>query len=144
MQADVCPIVRLESLHTVFALAVLHQVDVTISIVSGTLEEEVHVFMKQPKGFIVPGREELVRRLKKSIYGLKQSPRCWNLLLDSELKEIGFTQSSYDPYIYYKKESGNMLIIGVHVDDILAENESTIQQVKAALASVFVIKFLAN
>jgi hypothetical protein len=103
--------------------------------------------MKQPKGFIVPGSEELICRLKKSIYGLKQSPRCWNLLLDSKLKEIGFTQLSHDPYIYYKKESGNMLIIGVYVhvdDDILAENESTIQQVKAALASAFDIKFLAN
>ena len=73
-----CPVVRLESLRTMLALAVqhdleLHQVDVTTAFLNGTLEEEV--FMKQPEGFIVPGSEKLVCRLKKSIYGLKQSPR---------------------------------------------------------------------
>ena len=99
--------------------------------------------MKQPEGFIVPGSEKLVCQLKKSIYGLKQSPHCWNLALDSKLKEIVFFQSSHDPCIYYKKEKGNMLIVGVYVDDIiLAGKQSTIQQVKAALGSAFDIKDL--
>ena len=100
-----CPVVRLGSLRTMLALAMqhdleLHQVDVTTAFLNGTLEEEV--FMKQPEGFIVPGSEKC--RLMKSIYGLKQSPRCWNLALDSKLKEIGFSQSSHDPCTYYKKE----------------------------------------
>ena len=143
-----CPVVRLESLRMMLALAVqhdleLHQVDVTTAFLNGTLEEEV--FMKQPEGFVVPGSEELVCRLKKSIYGLKQSPRCWNLALDSKLKEIGFSQSSHDPCIYHRNERGNMLIVGVYVDDIiLAGNESSIQRVKAALASAFDIKDLGK
>ena len=71
-----CPVVRLESLRTMLALAVqhdleLHQVDITTALLNGTLEE---VFMKQPEGFVVPGSKELICRLKKSIYGLKQSP----------------------------------------------------------------------
>ena len=71
-----CPVVRLESLQTVIALAVqnglkLHQVDVTTAFLNGELEEEV--YMKQPKGFIVKGQEHLVCKLKQSIYGLKQS-----------------------------------------------------------------------
>ena len=41
----------------------------------GDLDEEI--YMKQPEGFIVEGKKELVCKLKKSLYGLKQSPRMW-------------------------------------------------------------------
>ena len=57
----------------------LHQVDVTTAFLNGKLEEEV--CMRQPEGFIAKGQEHLVCKLKKSIYGLKQSPRCWNTVL---------------------------------------------------------------
>ena len=95
-----CPVVRLESVRAVIALSVqygleLHQVDVTTAFLNGELEEEV--FMEQPDGFVTPGREGLVCKLKKSIYGLKQSPRCWNVVLDSFLREIGFVQADSDP-----------------------------------------------
>ena len=53
--------------------------------------------MKQPEGFVSQGQENLVCRLNKSIYGLKQSPRCWNQALDAQLKELGFKQSPNDP-----------------------------------------------
>ena len=79
-----CPVVRQESLRVLIALSVqsglkLHQVDVTTVFLNGTLEEEV--FMKQPEGFEIDGKEHLVCKLKKSIYGLKQSPCCrhWKL-----------------------------------------------------------------
>ena len=144
-----CPVVRFESLRAVLALAVknglkLHQVDVTTAFLNGSLEEEV--YMKQPEGFIEPGSENLVCRLKKSIYGLKQSPRCWNLALDSKVKEIGLSQSSHDPCIYYKNEKGNMLVVCVYVDDIIlaGQQEGSIQQVKVALASAFDIKDLGR
>ena len=38
--------------------------------------------MKQPEGFATKGKEHLVCKLKKNIYSLKQSPRCWNVALD--------------------------------------------------------------
>ena len=56
--------------------------------------------MTQPKGFVTEGEEHLVCKLKKGIYGLKQSPRCWN----TALKEMGFTQSTSDPCIGWMQE----------------------------------------
>lgn len=86
-----CPVVRQESLRVLIALSVnsglkVHQVDVTTAFLNGTLEE---VFMKQPEGFEAEGKENLVCRLKKSLYGLKQSPRYWNAALDTQLKKMG-------------------------------------------------------
>ena len=70
----------------------LHQVDVTTAFLNGELEEEVYT--KQPKGFVAKGLEHLFSKLKRSIYGLKQSPRCWNSALDSQLKKMGFVQTA--------------------------------------------------
>lgn len=54
----------------------LKHLDVRTAYLHGDLKEEV--FMRQPPGFVEPGQEHFVCRLKKSIYGLKQSARCWN------------------------------------------------------------------
>lgn len=72
--------------------------DITTAFLNGDLEEEV--YMKQPEGFTNKGQEHLVCRLKRSIYGLKQSPRCWNQTLNTQLKKMGFVQSASDPCIY--------------------------------------------
>ena len=87
------PVVRLESLRTLIGLSVyyrlqLHQLDVTTAFLNGQLKEEV--YMTQPEGFVQFGKEHLVCRLRKNIYGLKQSPRCWNTALDAHLKQTGF------------------------------------------------------
>ena len=96
------PVVRFESLRTVIAFAVqhgleLHQMDVTTAFLNGELKEEVYMRQPEPEGFAAKGKEDLVCKLKKSIYGLKQSPRCWNSALDNYLKELGFSQVSGDP-----------------------------------------------
>ena len=76
------PVLRTESVRSMKALAgkdnlLLHQMDVTTAFLNETLEEEV--YMKQPEGFATMGKEHLVCKLTKSIYGLKQLPRCWNM-----------------------------------------------------------------
>jgi hypothetical protein len=51
----------------------LEQLDFKTAFLHGELEEVI--YMDPPEGFVVPGKENLVYRLKKSLYSLKQSPR---------------------------------------------------------------------
>lgn len=140
-----CPVVRQESLRVLIALSAkcglkLHQVDVTTAFLNSTLQEEV--YMTQPEGFITGGQEELVCKLKKNLYGLKQSPRCWNTALDAHLKNMGFTQSNSDPCIYYRGTEESMFYMGVYVDDIVIAGRTVkeIEQVKSDLSKKFNIK----
>ena len=139
------PVVRFESVRTVIAFAVqndlkLHQMDVTTAFLNGELEEEV--FMRQPEGYAVKGKENLVCRLKKSIYGLKQSPRCWNSVLDDYLKKLGFVQVPADPCLYVLASEGEICLIAVYVDDILLAGSCNkrLTAVKQALAKKFQVK----
>ncbi len=68
----------------------MHHVDLTTAFLNGILEEEV--YMKQPQGYVEHGQEHLVCKLKKSSYGLKQSPRCWNTALHAHLETMNFQQ----------------------------------------------------
>ena len=138
-----CPVVRQESLRLLMALSVqhglvLHQVDVTTAFLNGTIDEEV--YMQQPQGFVCQGKEELVCKLKKSIYGLKQSPRCWNSTLDTYLKRLGF------PCIYYQKAGSDIVYIGVYVDDIVlaGRDERRLQEIKDDFSKKFDIKDLGE
>ena len=54
----------------------------------GDLEEDI--YMQQPQGYKVKGKENLVCRLKKSLYGLKQYPRQWILKFDKFMIEQGY------------------------------------------------------
>ena len=107
------------------------------------LEEEV--FMRQLKGFVEKGEQHLVCRLKQSLYGLKQSPRCWNSTLDAHLKDMGYVQSTNDPCIYTTTD-GELSIIGVYVDDFVIAGKSSerIKQVKAAISQKFDVKDLGE
>ena len=81
----------------------------------------------------------------KSIYGLKQSSRCWNTALDAHLKEMGFTQLKSDPCIYVS--GGNdPFYIGVHVDDMFlaGKDAARMKSVKQQLSSKFDIKDLGK
>ena len=49
--------------------------------------------MVQPDRFIAEGREHMLCKLKKSIYGLKQASRSWNIRFDQAIKSYGFEQN---------------------------------------------------
>jgi hypothetical protein len=78
-----------------FALATqegwrVHHMDAKSVFLNGDLKEEVYVH--QPSGFAIPGKEGKVLRMRKALYGLRQAPWAWNAKLDSTLKGMGFEQ----------------------------------------------------
>jgi len=98
----------------------LGHVDVSTAYLYGDLEEEI--YMEQPKGYnakLGPNGEKLYCKLEKSLYGLKQAGRNWNLLLDGWLKENGFKRSKTDPCLYVKEKGKSMLRLAIYVDDII-------------------------
>jgi hypothetical protein len=78
----------------------LHQMDVKTTFLNGDLEE--NVYMAQPKGFVMEGKERMRCRLKKLIYGLKQASRQWYLKFDRTIKAFGFKENIEDNCIYAK------------------------------------------
>ncbi|KAJ9560945.1 LOW QUALITY PROTEIN: hypothetical protein OSB04_006105 [Centaurea solstitialis] len=121
----------------------LEQMDVTTVFLNGELEEEI--FMHQPEGFVVPGKEGHVYKLIKSLYGLKQSPRQWYKRFDAFVTAHGLSNSSYDSYVYFKKcDDGSILYLLLYVDDMLiaAKDMGEVQKVKDQLNSEFDMKDL--
>ena len=118
------PVVRFATLRTLLALAnandwEIHQMDVTTAYLNGELDCDV--YMEQPIGFVDLEHSDYVCKLGKSLYGLKQSARCWNSTLDKFLKSSGFRQIDADHCIYIKLaiEDGKFVIFAVYVDDIV-------------------------
>jgi transposase InsO family protein len=100
----------------------LHQMDVKTAFLNGELYEEI--YMKQPEGFIQEGRENLVCKLKKSIYGLKQASRQWYLKFDEVIRSYGFTETPVDECIYIKISGRHFMFLVLYVDDILIASSS--------------------
>jgi len=79
-------VARIATIRVLLALAAsyglhVHQMDVKIAFLYGELEEEI--YMEQPDGFVVPGEENKVCRLIKSLYGLIQAPKQWHEKFDT-------------------------------------------------------------
>jgi len=83
----------------------LHQMDVKTAFLNDDLHETI--FMAQPEGFVVKGKEHMGCRLKKSIYGLKQVSRQWYLKFDDVIKNFGFIENLKDNCIYIKALFGS-------------------------------------
>ena len=78
----------------------LHHMDVNTNSLNGIIEEEVYI--EQPEGFGVHGKESHVCKMKNELYGLKQAPRAWYGRRNGFLASLGFTKSDADPNLYYK------------------------------------------
>jgi hypothetical protein len=119
-------------------------VDVKTSFLQGDLEEEI--YMKQPEGFDVKGKKELVCTLKISLYGLKPSPRMWYQKFDTYMLGLGFTRSKEDHCVYFKLIGDHLIYLVFYVDDMLlvGNNKEIIQDVKTQLSSKFDMKDLGD
>nr|GFC57078.1 retrotransposon protein, putative, unclassified [Tanacetum cinerariifolium] len=97
----------------------IYQMNVKITFLYGPLKEEVYV--NQPDGFVDPYHPAKVYRLKKALYGLKQAPRAWYDELSKFLLSKGFTKGSIDPTLFITKHRGDILLVQIYVDDIIAQ-----------------------
>ena len=116
------PVARQETIRMLISLAAqkkwsIHHMDVKSAFLNVYLEEEVYV--GQPQGFEVQGKEDLVYKLKKALYGLKQASRAWYARIDGYFHQNGFQRSQSEPTLYYKGEGNDILIVSLYVDDLL-------------------------
>jgi hypothetical protein len=88
--------------------------------------------MKQPKGFVVKRKKQLVCKLKRSLYVLKQSSRIWYHNFDTYILILGFVRRKVDHCIYSKEEAGRFLYVALYVYDMLliGNNMDAIKEVK--------------
>ncbi|CAM8980353.1 unnamed protein product [Rhodiola kirilowii] len=116
--------------------------DVKTAFLHGDLKEEI--YMVQPQGFEVPGKEKLVCKLQKSLYGLKQAPRQWYKKFDSFMSNSKFTRCQDDHCCYVRKSDNSYIILLLYVDDMLIAGECKleIEKVNMDLSKEFTMKDL--
>ena len=110
----------------------------------GKLDEII--YMDQPEGFKVAGQEGKVCKLNRSIYGLKQASRSWNLRFDEIIKTYGFEQNIDEPCVYQLKANQIVVFLVLYVDDILliGNNVKKLSDVKNWLSTQFQMKDLGE
>ncbi|XP_057975374.1 uncharacterized protein LOC131162792 [Malania oleifera] len=116
------PVSKKDSFRIIMALVAhyvleLHQMDVKTAFLNGKLDEDV--YMDQPLGFTVEGKENLVCKLKNSIYGLKQASQQWYLKFNNTIGSFGFKENTVDRCIYLKISGSKFIFLILYVDDIL-------------------------
>nr|GFB37101.1 retrovirus-related Pol polyprotein from transposon TNT 1-94 [Tanacetum cinerariifolium] len=115
-------VARLEAIRIFLAYAthknmVVYQMDVKTAFLNGNLREDVYV--SQPDRFVDPDNPHHVYKLKKALYGLKQAPRAWYDMLSSFLLSQDFSKGSVDPTLFIKKNSNDLLLVQIYIDDII-------------------------
>ncbi|KAH9697541.1 hypothetical protein KPL71_023649 [Citrus sinensis] len=120
------------------------QMDVKTAFLNGHLEE--NIYMQQPDGFIQKGQKHMVCKLQRSIYGLKQASRSWNIRFDQAIKSFGFIQNIDEPCVYKKIQEKSVAFLILYVDDILliGNDIGVLTTIKSWLAKQFDMKDLGE
>ena len=120
------------------------QMDVKTAFLNENLLEEV--YMTQPEGFVDPKYPNRVCKLQRSIYGLMQASRRWNLRFDEAIKEFGFMKNEDEPCVYKKVSASAIVFLVLYVDDILLNRNDipTLHSVKSWLRKFFSMKDLGE
>ena len=110
----------------------VYQMDVKLAFLNWILEEEIYV--QQPQGYEVEGKEDKFYRLKKALCGLKQPPRSWYSRINSYMIKNGFFRSSIEPTLYTKvNDHGHILIFFLYVDDMIFMGYLELDEFKVAM-----------
>ena len=113
---------------------VRRSIDFEAAFLFSPLEGE-EIYLKTPDGWTIgPGN---VLKLKKSLYGLKQSPRYWGIMISDFLLSIGFTRCTSEPCMFIRDKGKDMILI--YVDDaiISCESEERINEIIKLITSEF-------
>ncbi|KAA0046766.1 gag/pol protein [Cucumis melo var. makuwa] len=118
------------------------EMDVKTTFLNGNLEESI--YMVQPEGFIQKGKEQKVCKLQKSIYGLKQASRSWNIGFDTAIKSYDFKRNVDEPCVYKRIINSIVAFLVLYVDDILliGNDVGHLTEIKEWLATQFQMKDL--
>jgi hypothetical protein len=122
-------VAKLNTVRIILSLAVnldwpLHQFDVKNAFLHGTLQEEVYMELPPSCKQQTEGNKQ-VCRLRKSLYGLKQSPRAWFGRFTNFMKTVGYTQSNSDHTLFLKHNEKHITILIVYVDDIIVTGDDS-------------------
>ena len=122
----------------------LHQMDVNNVFLHDDLHEEI--YMSPPPGLQRQGEENLVCRLHKSLYGLKQASRQWFAKFSEAIQSVGYAQSRADYSLFTRKQGKSFIAILIYVDDILITGNDPVSIVatKKFLHSHFHLKDLGD
>lgn len=141
-QETFAPTAKMTTIRLVLALAAheqwpVYQMDVKSAFLNGNLEEEVYI--EQPPGFVVLGKEDKVCRLHKALYGLKQAPRAWYHRIDSFFVSANLSRSPSDANLYFFCEKNLYMVIILYVDDLIitGSHEQRIVQTQELLCQEF-------
>ena len=100
----------------------IRQLDIKTAFLYGELSEEI--YLEQPEGYIVTGKENMVCRLHKCLYGLKQASRVWNHHFDTFLRRFGLVPSKSDLCLYLGRQEEEFTMVIIWVDDGLVCSSS--------------------
>ena len=122
----------------------LHQMDVRITFLNGDLVEDV--YMSQLIGFEKVGKDHMVCKLQKSIYGLKKASRQWYLKFNEVVTANGFKENIVDQCIYMKVSGSKYIFLVLYVDNILlaANDTNLLIETKQLLFNHFDMKNLGE
>jgi len=137
------PVVRYESIRMLLTMAAtenfdIMQFDVKTAFLYGTLKEDI--WIQLPEG---PwSEEERIVKLRKSLYGLKQSPHCWNERFNEVLMKYNLQRSDGDDCIYVGNVGTERLYLALYVDDglLLCKSSEILQKFLQQLSKEFEIK----
>ena len=121
----------------------LFQMDVKNAFLNGELSEKV--YMKFPPGYShPPGFPYRVCRLRRALYGLKQTPRAWFAKFSSTISQHGFSGSSFDTTLFLRRSYHGITILLLYVDDMIITGDDMqgIQDIKHFLGRQFEMKDL--
>jgi hypothetical protein len=122
----------------------LHQLDIKNAFLHRDLQEEV--YMEIPPGFTTNQTKGKVLRLKKSLYGLKQSPRTWFDRFRRAMCDMGYRHCNGDHTLFYRYIGNHITILAVYVDDIIITEDDTVEIVRLEedLSKEFEVKDLGQ